>query len=340
MLMPTWITAVGAKAQAAFSLKFSLTAAGSSVVTAEQGDVITVSFTMQRTDSNQAYTAFGYQNYIHYDLSFFEYVEDSIVCCDTGNVTVKKQDSIEYGEIIQCQKMGNTAYAPEFVVCTFQLKVKAATGSGTVCNGNSYAFDESNQEALVLTQDLQVKISDCQHTTKIKVGAQQPTCDEKGWEAYCYCNDCGLFFDENGENIIPSVPFLGGEHSFSDVLSYDENGHWYQCTECGEKSEFSAHGGGSATCKAKAKCEVCGQEYGEPNASGHTGEMHVKNQKATFPWQGGYTGDTYCAECQQLIQKGESISQWNFSEWPWWIILVGVAVLLIIGVMVCLFGRA
>ncbi len=339
-LVPTWITVNAEQAQGAFSLKFALTDDnGQSVVVAEHGDVITVSFRMQRTDSNENYSTNGFQNYIHYDLSFFEFVEGSIICNDTGNATAKKQNSITYGEIIQCQNMGKF-YEADFVFCTFQLKVIGTSGSGTVYNDEVYAYDASFQEVTVVKQDLQVKISDCAHTNKIKVGAKNPTCDENGWEAYCYCNDCGLFFDENGENLIASVPFIDGGHNFSETLSYDENGHWRECTACGEHSSASAHSGGTATCKSKAKCETCGQEYGDIDADNHTGETYVENEKMTLPGESGYTGDVYCSECQQLIEEGKSISQWNILAWPWWIIVVGLVLLLLLAIVICLFSRA
>ena len=90
--MPNWLVA---NAEGAFSLKFALTANnGRSVVYAEQNEVITVSFVMQRTDSNENYTTNGFQNYIRYDSSFFEYVENSIVCMDTGSATAKLDNSL------------------------------------------------------------------------------------------------------------------------------------------------------------------------------------------------------------------------------------------------------
>ena len=104
-----------------FNLQFELTADnGRSVYLVNPGQVITVSFTMKRTDSIENYTTNGFQNYIHYDLSFFEFVENSIVLYDTGIASAKKLNSITHGEIVQCQNMGST-YVSEFLFCTFQL---------------------------------------------------------------------------------------------------------------------------------------------------------------------------------------------------------------------------
>lgn len=51
-------------------------------------------------------------------------------------------------------------------------------------------------------------------------------------------------------------------HKFSDEWKYDDKEHWKECV-CGEKSEVGAHSGGKADTVHKAKCSVCGTEYGE-----------------------------------------------------------------------------
>ena len=53
-------------------------------------------------------------------------------------------------------------------------------------------------------------------------------------------------------------------HSFSEEWSYDAANHWHACTVAGhtDKKNEGPHTGGTATCSAKAVCEVCGQAYG------------------------------------------------------------------------------
>ena len=57
-------------------------------------------------------------------------------------------------------------------------------------------------------------------------------------------------------------------HSYSTEWKTDGTNHWHVCTVCGVKKDIAAHKGGTATCTNKAKCAVCGKEYG--NAKGHT----------------------------------------------------------------------
>ena len=321
-LVPTWITGNAQEARGAFSLKFALTSVGGqSIIAAGQGDVITVSFKIQRTDSNQNYITNGFQNYIHYDLSFFEFVEDSIVCELDGNATAKKQTSLTYGEIIQCQDMSKT-YESDFVFCSFQLRVIGSEGSGTVYNGDVYAFDANFEEVNIVEQNLVVNISYCEHLHKTNVAAKPASCTEDGWEAYSYCEDCELFFDATGENLIANVPFVKGGHEYSETLFYDETSHWYECSVCGDEVK-SEHSGGSPTCQSKAQCEVCGQEYGSSGSGSH-GKTYVENKQSTTPWQDGYSGDVYCSECHELIEEGKVISRWDFSAWPWYILVLAI----------------
>ena len=64
------------------------------------------------------------------------------------------------------------------------------------------------------------------------------------------------------------------------------------------------HTGGRATCASPAVCEVCGQTYGEKDASNHTGETEIKNAINATCLEAGYTGDIYCKGCKELLETG------------------------------------
>ena len=316
-----------------FNLQFELTADnGRSVYLVNPGQVITVSFTMKRTDSIENYTTNGFQNYIHYDLSFFEFVENSIVLYDTGIASAKKLNSITHGEIVQCQNMGST-YVSEFLFCTFQLRVMQTAGSGMVYNDEVYAFDTSYEEVKVSKQNLFVMIdTGCTHANTTKVTSKEPTCYEKGWESYYDCDTCDAILDESGD-LIAGIPYIDEAHTYSDVLSSDTLGHWYPCVECGQRYRYSSHKGGEATCTTKAECRVCGAEYGNFDKNNHTGTAYVKDKKVTWFWVDGYSGDICCSHCEGIIEEGQVISMFTISAWPLWAIIVSVPLfpLVIIG---------
>ena len=72
-----------------------------------------------------------------------------------------------------------------------------------------------------------------------------------------------------------------------------------------------------ATCNSKAvynkSCTVCGTkgtatfEYGEVNADNHVGETELKEVAAASCTEAGYTGDTWCKDCNTKIEDGEPI---------------------------------
>ena len=64
------------------------------------------------------------------------------------------------------------------------------------------------------------------------------------------------------------------------------------------------HSGGTATCISPAVCSYCGQAYGEKDAANHTGRTEIRNLKAATCAEPGYTGDTYCLDCGEMIEAG------------------------------------
>ena len=65
--------------------------------------------------------------------------------------------------------------------------------------------------------------------------------------------------DTTGENV-GKVELRACKHSYG-AWTPNGNEHQRQCTNC-DTTETAAHSGGTASCTAKAKCSVCGQEYG------------------------------------------------------------------------------
>ena len=72
--------------------------------------------------------------------------------------------------------------------------------------------------------------------------------------------------------------------------------------------EEGSHAGGEATCVKKAVCEICGTEYGALNAANHE-NTEVRNAKESTCSAEGYTGDTYCLDCNKKIADGKTIEK-------------------------------
>ena len=85
------------------------------------------------------------------------------------------------------------------------------------------------------------------------------------------------------------------------TLKYDENKHWYYCSDCGADINISVHSGGTATCTSRAVCEVCGQEYGTVDSNNHTGVSSVWNYDGTAHWH-------ICSDCKAQVDKAAHVS--------------------------------
>lgn len=83
------------------------------------------------------------------------------------------------------------------------------------------------------------------------------TCCEDGYTGDAYCKDC------NTQILSGSVIPATGNHVDADG-KWDANGtqHWHTCYY-GTQFDIATHTGGTATCTERAKCSVCGTEYGD-----------------------------------------------------------------------------
>ena len=80
----------------------------------------------------------------------------------------------------------------------------------------------------------------------------------------------------------------------------------HKCDYCGKK--LTDHTGGKATCKDKAKCEVCGAEYGELDPKNHTGLKHFPAKAATKTTEGNIEY-WYCEGCGKYFSDRDGTKE-------------------------------
>ena len=69
----------------------------------------------------------------------------------------------------------------------------------------------------------------------------------------------GLAASDTMTDILPA-----GNHEVDPAQwTGNENTHWHVCANCDVRVDEAAHSGGSATTTERARCEICGHEYGE-----------------------------------------------------------------------------
>ena len=140
-------------------------------------------------------------------------------------------------------------------------------------NGDGSVNNKDLTRLFQFLSEWEVKIypqSICEHNGGIEIrNAVEPTCVNDGYSGDTYCLIC----DEkiaDGE----TVPATG------------------------------LHSGGEATCHTLAVCSTCGAEYGEYNASNHTGETQIAGAVAPSGAEYGYTGDEICLGCGAVLSYG------------------------------------
>jgi len=136
--------------------------------------------------------------------------------------------------------------------------------------GKTTVTVKSNQNPEV-TDTCTIVVVNQLHGNTITVPAEESTCTTHGHAEYVICQDCGTIM--SGSN---------------------------------EEYPLAKHKGGTATCNAKAICEVCNQEYGFFDINNHT-TTEVRNAVKATTENEGYTGDTFCTDCGKLLAKGEVI---------------------------------
>ena len=126
------------------------------------------------------------------------------------------------------------------------------------CSGCGYKTGET-------AHSLTKNVNETQHQVKCEsCGYKTEWENHTGGTATCtakaVCSVCGESYGELAAHVADST------------YRYNADGHWTVCAACGTPmSNQEAHTGGTADCQHKAVCDVCGQPYGEINASNHTG---------------------------------------------------------------------
>ena len=115
------------------SFLFELTVDGKSEKKVKQGDVITVTFRLKRTDFTDNYTMYAMQDEIRYDSTFLELVEDSVMLSNgvvSTDLTLADSSKALYMNYLSVN--GGEEWKSDRLVGSFQLKVIADSGSSVI----------------------------------------------------------------------------------------------------------------------------------------------------------------------------------------------------------------
>ena len=125
------------------------------------------------------------------------------------------------------------------------------------------------------------------------------TCTEDGYTL----NTCTK--DECGETWKTDIVTSAG-HIWEKNATQNKDGktHSVKCTKCDATQSAAKCSGGTATCSAKAKCEVCSSEYGETGSHVLADDNWTSSEDATCTVDG--TEWQNCSVCQQKQTRTET----------------------------------
>lgn len=220
--------------------------------------------------------------------------------CDTyisGHEVIPKTDSHTYGSYVKVDAVNHKRVCS---VCGNVETEKHEWDNGTVTLQPTHtAFGEKMHSCLYCSATKTEQVAKLtKHTydmknTEARYLKSAATCTQKAVYYYsCICGEKGAATFEYGEL---------AAHTYKAEWSSDKTNHWHECSACGNKKEQAAHAdgnkdhkcdicgirmsecadankdhkcdicgkklsdhtGGTATCKEKATCTLCGQKYGE-----------------------------------------------------------------------------
>ena len=171
-----------------------------------------------------------------------------------------------------------------------------------------------------------IKATGHQHT-EVR-DAKKATCTKAGYTGDTYCKDCGEKIS-SGE-VIAKLAHTWDEGNITKEADCKETGVMtYTCHKCGAtktedipRTEHTWDEGEVTTAPTCTKpgvrtytCSVCKATRTEViKATGHL-HIEIRNKKDASCTENGYTGDTYCKDCEELLKKGETVDalghQWK-----------------------------
>jgi len=180
------------------------------------------------------------------------------------------------------------------------------------CNSNGYTgdvhclgCDAVIEKGTVITADPKVHPHENMKDYEGKVA----TCQDPGYSAYRYCDQCGTYEIEKVSGTLKA-------HKFTKYVSNGDGTHTAVCDTCADGTEKATEtkdcSGGTANCVDKKVCTECKVAYGEVDSANHKTVVTVPKVDSTCQTEGteAYRKCTACnknVETPEVIEKKDHI---------------------------------
>lgn len=260
------------------------------------------------------------------NITFGRFFKDTqtvtITAADNSGETVTIEYLLSEKALAESELAGMTftAYSAPFSInpdneYVIYAKLTDTSGNVAYINTNGIVLDGTSPVITGIENgktycEAQTLTVDEKYVDTVTVNGTEVTLDKNG--SFVLSSADGeqriIVTDKAGNTAEMTVTVNDG-HTYGEWVSNGDGTHTRKCTVDGcTGSETKDCSGGTATCKDKAKCEVCGKTYGELDAKNHANLKHVPAKAATRTSEGNIEY-WYCSGCKKYYKDAKATQE-------------------------------
>ena len=264
----------------------------------------------------------SFLNTITFDLFFKDTQTVTVTATDNSGETVTIEYLLSEKALTESELAGMTftAYSAPFSInpdneYVIYAKLTDTSGNVAYINTNGIVLDGTSPVITGIENgktycEAQTLTVDEKYVDTVTVNGTEVTLDKNG--SFVLSSADGeqriIVTDKAGNTAEMTVTVNDG-HTFGEWTSNGDGTHTRKCTVDGcTGSETKDCSGGTATCKDKAKCAVCGKTYGELDAKNHADLKHVPAKAATRTAEGNIEY-WYCSGCKKYYKDAKATQE-------------------------------
>lgn len=264
----------------------------------------------------------SFLNTITFGLFFKDTQTVTVTATDNSGETVTIEYLLSEKALAESELAGMTftAYSAPFSInpdneYVIYAKLTDTSGNVAYINTNGIVLDGTSPvitgiEAGKTYCAAQTITVDEKYVDTVTVNGTEVTLDRNG--SFVLSSADGeqriIVTDKAGNTAEMTVTVNNG-HTFGEWVSNGDGTHTRKCTVDGcTGSETKDCSGGTATCKDKAKCAVCGKAYGKLDAKNHANLKHVPAKAATRTAEGNIEY-WYCSGCKKYYKDAKATQE-------------------------------
>ena len=273
----------------------------------------------------------SFLNTITFGLFFKDTQTVTVTATDNSGETVTIEYLLSEKALTESELAGMTftAYSAPFSInpdneYVIYAKLTDTSGNVAYINTNGIVLDGTSPVITGIENgktycEAQTLTVDEKYVDTVTVNGTEVTLDKNG--SFVLSSADGeqrITVTDKAGNTAEMTVTVNDGHTFGEWTSNGDSTHTRKCTVDGcTGSETKDCSGGTATCKDKARCAVCGKTYGELDAKNHADLKHVPAKAATRTAEGNIEY-WHCDDCDKYysdkggtkeIKKADTVTE-------------------------------